>query len=587
MNSQKHSEVTFREFLTLLKPYKIAISIALIIALISSTLSIFQPILLSKIIDNINDNILGQTVVFFSIIVLLSAILNSIKQYILESISENLVSSLRIQIVNRSIKYKIEVFDTKKIGDLASILSADTAQLRGILSQGIVELVSQTFTMIFALIMMFYLDVQLFGVSLLAVLSLLMCGLLLGKKTRPIAKDLQEVVGELSSELERTLRGIRTIRAFLSEDIFIERMSCVVTNATKIGKKVAIFKSIISGFSNIALQIMLITIIGIGSIRVATGIISIGNLSAFIMYVMLVLTPAAMLGGVLSSINEGLGAYSRIKLALELPIEEDVNSLDVLDKKGNQALQIKNLTFKYKDNSDKNILNKIDISVNGPGVTALVGPSGSGKTTIFELIERFYDSDNGLIELYGNNIYDLPIKVLRSKITFVEQNASIFSGTVLENLQIANQNASRFDCLNALNLVNLFQGIPTEEILDRVIGESGITLSGGEKQRLSLARALISPNDIILLDETTSNLDSINESKIQQLIKDLSSKKTVLIIAHRLSTIQNADSIYLIREGEVHDFGTHQELLSRNKFYKELVETQFINTEICGSDKID
>ncbi|HEL1969498.1 TPA: ABC transporter ATP-binding protein [Streptococcus suis] len=578
MNSQKHSEVTFREFLTLLKPYKIAISIALIIALISSTLSIFQPILLSKIIDNINDNILGQTVVFFSIIVLLSAILNSIKQYILESISENLVSSLRIQIVNRSIKYKIEVFDTKKIGDLASILSADTAQLRGILSQGIVELVSQTFTMIFALIMMFYLDVQLFGVSLLAVLSLLMCGLLLGKKTRPIAKDLQEVVGELSSELERTLRGIRTIRAFLSEDIFIERMSSVVTNATKIGKKVAIFKSIISGFSNIALQIMLITIIGIGSIRVATGIISIGNLSAFIMYVMLVLTPAAMLGGVLSSINEGLGAYSRIKLALELPVEEDVNSLDVLDKKGNQALQIKNLTFKY-DNSDKNILNKIDISVNGPGVTALVGPSGSGKTTIFELIERFYDSDNGSIELYGNNIYDLPIKVLRSKITFVEQNASIFSGTVLENLQIANQNASRFDCLYALNLVNLFQDIPTEEILDRVIGESGITLSGGEKQRLSLARALISPNDIILLDETTSNLDSINESKIQQLIKDLSSKKTVLIIAHRLSTIQNADSIYLIREGEVHDFGTHQELLSRNKLYKELVETQFINKE--------
>ena len=579
MNSQKHSEVTFGEFLTLLKPYKIAISIALIIALISSTLSIFQPILLSKIIDNINDNILGQTVIFFSIIVLLSAILNSIKQYILESISENLVNSLRIQIVNRSIKYKIEVFDTRKIGDLASILSTDTAQLRGILSQGIVELVSQTFTMLFALIMMFYLDIQLFSLSLLAVLSLLICGLLLGKRTRPIAKDLQEVVGELSSELERTLRGVRTIRAFLSENVFVERMSSVVTSATKIGKKVAIFKSIISGFSNIALQIMLIIIIGVGAIRVATGVISIGSLSAFIMYVMLVLTPAAMLGGVLASINEGLGAYSRIKVALELPIEEDINSLDVLEKKENQILQIKKLSFKYNDNFDKNILNKIDISVNGPGVTALVGPSGSGKTTIFELIERFYDFDDGTIELYGNNIYDLPIKVLRSNITFVEQNASIFSGTVLENLQIANKNVSRLDCLHALNLVNLFQDIPSEEILDRVIGESGITLSGGEKQRLSLARALISPNDIILLDETTSNLDSINESKIHQLIKDLSRRKTVLIIAHRLSTIQNADSIYLISEGEVDDCGTHQELLSRNKLYKELVETQFINKE--------
>ena len=579
MDSQQHSEVSFREFLRLLKPHKISISIALIIALIASTLSILQPILLSKIIDNINNTILKKTVILFSMIVLSSAILNSIKQYILESISENLVNSLRIQIVNRSIKYKIEVFDTRKIGDLASILSTDTAQLRGILSQGIVELVSQTFTMLFALIMMFYLDIQLFSLSLLAVLSLLICGLLLGKRTRPIAKDLQEVVGELSSELERTLRGVRTIRAFLSENVFVERMSSVVTSATKIGKKVAIFKSIISGFSNIALQIMLIIIIGVGAIRVATGVISIGSLSAFIMYVMLVLTPAAMLGGVLASINEGLGAYSRIKVALELPIEEDINSLDVLEKKENQILQIKKLSFKYNDNFDKNILNKIDISVNGPGVTALVGPSGSGKTTIFELIERFYDFDDGTIELYGNNIYDLPIKVLRSNITFVEQNASIFSGTVLENLQIANKNVSRLDCLHALNLVNLFQDIPSEEILDRVIGESGITLSGGEKQRLSLARALISPNDIILLDETTSILDSINESKIHQLIKDLSRRKTVLIIAHRLSTIQNADSIYLISEGEVDDCGTHQELLSRNKLYKELVETQFINKE--------
>ena len=433
MDSQQHSEVSFREFLRLLKPHKISISIALIIALIASTLSILQPILLSKIIDNINNTILKKTVILFSMIVLSSAILNSIKQYILESISENLVNSLRIQIVNRSIKYKIEVFDTRKIGDLASILSTDTAQLRGILSQGIVELVSQTFTMLFALIMMFYLDIQLFSLSLLAVLSLLICGLLLGKRTRPIAKDLQEVVGELSSELERTLRGVRTIRAFLSENVFVERMSSVVTSATKIGKKVAIFKSIISGFSNIALQIMLIIIIGVGAIRVATGVISIGSLSAFIMYVMLVLTPAAMLGGVLASINEGLGAYSRIKVALELPIEEDINSLDVLEKKENQILQIKKLSFKYNDNFDKNILNKIDISVNGPGVTALVGPSGSGKTTIFELIERFYDFDDGTIELYGNNIYDLPIKVLRSNITFVEQNASIFSGTVLEN----------------------------------------------------------------------------------------------------------------------------------------------------------
>ena len=159
MDSQQHSEVSFREFLRLLKPHKISISIALIIALIASTLSILQPILLSKIIDNINNTILKKTVILFSMIVLSSAILNSIKQYILESISENLVNSLRIQIVNRSIKYKIEVFDTRKIGDLASILSTDTAQLRGILSQGIVELVSQTFTMLFALIMMFYLDI--------------------------------------------------------------------------------------------------------------------------------------------------------------------------------------------------------------------------------------------------------------------------------------------------------------------------------------------------------------------------------------------------------------------------------------------
>jgi len=567
------------DFLRLLKSHKLILLMAVLLSLFSSVASIIQPVIVSKIIDSFTSGIDIAILMILVTTMLVSSGLSAIKQYLLEIVSEGLVLELRTNFIKKSLRFKISIFDENKIGNLASILSSDTAQLRGILSQGVVELVSQSFTMIVALIMMIYLDFQLFAMSIIAVLLLFVSGIMLGKKTRPVAEDLQKSVGDLSAEFERTVRGIRTIRTFRAEDIFENRMFDVAHISKNVGKKVAVLKSIVSGFSSIALQIMLLSVIGMGALRVEMGVLTVGTLSAFIMYVMLVLTPAAMLGGVISSIYEGLGSLSRIQNVLDFPVEEEVELEDTTSVNTNNIpLVIENVNFSYKEGGFP-VLRDVSLKVPKGEITAIVGPSGTGKSTVFELIERFYEINKGEIRVFGRNIQDFPLSVLRSQITMVEQNSSIFSGTVRDNLLIANKFATDMELFRALETVNLFQDIAKNEVLNKQIGELGVTLSGGERQRLALARAFISHASIILLDEATSNLDSINESKIQEAIQKMLETKTIFIIAHRLSTIKHAHTIYILKDGIILGSGSHQSLLEVNDYYRELVHTQFLEVE--------
>jgi len=239
---------------------------------------------------------------------------------------------------------------------------------------------------------------------------------------------------------------------------------------------------------------------------------------------------------------------------------------------------IENVNFSYKEGGFP-VLRDVSLKVPKGEITAIVGPSGTGKSTVFELIERFYEINKGEIRVFGRNIQDFPLSVLRSQITMVEQNSSIFSGTVRDNLLIANKFATDMELFRALETVNLFQDIAKNEVLNKQIGELGVTLSGGERQRLALARAFISHASIILLDEATSNLDSINESKIQEAIQKMLETKTIFIIAHRLSTIKHAHTIYILKDGIILGSGSHQSLLEVNDYYRELVHTQFLEVE--------
>lgn len=576
-------QIGFLQFLRVLAPQRISIGIAVFLSLCSAGFSLVQPAVVSRIIDSFTDSLNMGLVGILAVALVCSSLFGALEQLILERASERLVFSIRESIVSHVLRFKISVFDRTNRADLTSTLGADTAVLRGILSQGIVDLVSQSFTMVAALAMMLYLDWLLFLVCAAVVFFLLITGIFLGARTRPAAESLQTSVGEMSAEFDRSLQGIRTVRAFRSTARFEKSIVEKALVAKSEGFRVAKLKAIVSAFTSVAIQLMLLAVIGLGALRVSFGALSIGELSAFIMYAMLVLTPAAMLGGVSASMNEALGAYNRVnRIELE-ELEDDGSTLPAVDTRACDlscpAIEFKGVSFGYV--KTLTILKNLSIAVRPRTVTAIVGPSGAGKTTVFQLLERFYTADSGEIRLSGKSIMELPLETLRSSLTLVEQECPVFSGTIRDNLLLANSLASDAECIDALQTVGLHQLLPAnggqELILDRLVGEGGVALSGGERQRLAIARGLISPSEIILLDEATSNLDGINEAKLHIVIRQLAATKTVLIIAHRLSTVVNADLIHVLDRGCLIGSGTHSTLLETTPIYRELVESQLVS----------
>lgn len=295
--------------------------------------------------------------------------------------------------------------------------------LRNILSQGIVDLISQIFTVVTALIMMVSIDPFLFIVCVVLVLALLIVGICLGAKTRPAAEQLQHDVAKMSNAFDCSLRAIHTIRAYCVTNIFTQKIAAKAQQAQLAGYKVATLRSLVGGFISAATSLILIGVIGIGAVQVSTKALSIGQLSAFIMYVMMVIMPAAQIGGISASMNEALGAYARIRDYLSMPTEDNgtASESEIKDYKPNDRknlVSFENVGFSYQGKDEKQVLDNITFSIPQSGFTAIVGPSGAGKSTLFSLMERLYDPTYGHIKLSGVDISSIPLKKYRSKLAY-------------------------------------------------------------------------------------------------------------------------------------------------------------------------
>ena len=306
--------------------------------------------------------------------------------------------------------------------------------------------------------------------------------------------------------------------------------------------------------------------------------LSINNFFSFLAAMMLAYQPVKALATVNVSIGQGLSAGKRI-----LPIIDQQN--EILENKNGKLLKIddatiklKNVNFSYKSNANNIVLNDININITGKRMTALVGHSGSGKSTILNLIPRVYDTDTGEILIDNQKIKDLNLNSLRKEISIVDQNTTLFDDTVFNNIKYAKPEATDEEVFNASKMSMSTDFIEKlENKFKTLIGENGVKLSGGEKQRISIARALLKDSKIILLDEATSSLDSETEEKIQKAIEELTKNKTTVVIAHRLSTILNSENIYVIDKGKVEASGKHEELLKESILYKNLYERQIKN----------
>lgn len=581
-SSQKGKGVWF-SILRELKPHKFGLTIALVLGIVVSGLSLLQPLLIGSIVNSVSSGLDFRLVVLSACCLLFAALLSAFEQYLLERIGEMMVFRIRNDVAARAVGARLATIKSVQTGDLASALGADTAQLRGILSQGVIEVVVQSLTLLGALFMMFSVDWILSAVVVVAVLLLLFSGILLASRTRPAAEAVQESVGQMSASFSRVLGGIRTVKAFVGEQSFLVSIQKAAELARVNGLRVARLKAVVSGFMQSAIQIILFVVVGLGAIRVASGSLTIGDLTSFIMYVMLVFTPAAMLGGVVTSISEGVGAYSRVARFRAWPQELSCvfGKHESSPPDNNLEVSLNNIHLSYpidakeSSRSEEHALIDVSISVESGSFVALVGRSGAGKSSIFNVLEGFYLPQEGSVFVDRISLGSVPMHQWRKNFALIDQDAPVFAGSVKDNLKFVNPGASDEELNIALGQARVYIGGRMAS-LSMTLGEGGTGLSGGERQRLALARAFLSDAPIILLDEATSSLDSITEQEVHEALFKLRRDKTVIVIAHRLATISSADNIYVIDEGRIVAEGNHFELLRDCNLYRELVKSQAI-----------
>ena len=493
---------------------------------------------------------------------------------IMIGVAEEIKKILQSDMVKSLINADTQLIDQKHSGKFISNLTYDVGHITNMLSTAVLSLFKDSLTLFGLLFVMFY---QNWKLSLIAIIMIPIAGIAsktLGKRIGKVVTEAQEKSGFLNTHLIELFKNHKLIKIFQKEDYECKRtdehLSQLKDKNIKINTIFVRISPIMETLTGIMIAIL---IFYSGKLALKDGI-EIGNFFSFLAAMMLAYQPVRSLSTINMALNQGLSAAYRI-----LPIIDNKN--EITDDKSaeninikNANIDFKNINFKY-NSGEKNVLNNVSLKIAGGKMTSLVGHSGSGKSTILNLIPRFYDAQNGEILIDDQSIYKVKIKSLRSMISLVSQDTTLFDDTIKNNIAYARGDVSEEEVIAAAKFSyshEFIDKLPNR--YETIIGENGIRLSGGEKQRLSIARAMIKKSPIILLDEATSSLDAETESKIQDALKILTKDKTTIVIAHRLSTILNSDQIYIIDSGNVVANGPHEELLKSSDLYKNFYEKQ-------------
>ena len=495
-------------------------------------------------------------------------------RHLMISVGNDIKKDMQDDMLSSLINADTIVIDDKHSGKYLNHVLNDTSHIVNLVSTTILNAFKDSLTLVGLLFVMFY---QNWKLSLIAIMMIPLATLAaksLGKRIGKVTTEAQEKSGEVTQYLMELFKNHKLIKIFQKEDYEKKRSSKFLYVVKEKGKKIAIVFTRATVIMEPLTGIMIALLIFITGKLIISGEIDINNFFSFLAAMMLSYQPVRSLATLNVGINQGLSAARRI-----LPIIDMKNKIIDDDKSLN--LNIKNCdidfidcNFKYNEKQDF-ILKNINLKISGGKMTALVGHSGAGKSSLLNLIPRFYDSVSGDIKIDGQSIYNTKIKDLRKNISIVTQDTTLFDDTIKNNILYANSNATDDELKEVAEksfAYNFIKDLPDK--FETVIGENGLRLSGGEKQRLSIARAMLKKAPIILLDEATSSLDAETESKIQEAMNLLTKDKTTIVIAHRLSTILNSHKIFVIDKGEVSAQGSHEELMNNSKIYKNFYEKQ-------------
>ena len=490
------------------------------------------------------------------------------------NVGEEIKKLLQFDMISSLIKADTKIIDQKHSGKFISNLTFDVTHITNMLSDAILALFKDSLTLIGLLIVMFY---QNWKLSLIAIIMIPLASTAaksLGKRMGKVATQAQERSGFLNAYLIEIFKNHKLIKIFQKEDYEILRSKNHLESLKNKNAKIRTVYVRVSPVMETFTGIMIAVLIFYSGKLIINNELDINNFFSFLAAMMLAYQPVRSLAMINMAINQGLSAARRILPIIdsENEITDEKDSSDLNLKNGD--IEFKNVSFQYNKEDDI-VLKDINLKIAGGKMSALVGHSGSGKSTILNLIPRFYNIKNGEIIIDSQSINEVKIKSLRQKISLVSQDTTLFDDTIKNNIAYANLDATNTEIEEAAKLSfceEFINELPNK--YETIIGENGIRLSGGEKQRISIARAMLKKSSIILLDEATSSLDSETEEKIQNALDILTKNRTTIVIAHRLSTILNSNKIFVVDKGKIISSGNHEELLKNSVQYKNFYEKQ-------------
>ena len=490
-------------------------------------------------------------------------------------VAEHVKKNIQSDMVKSLIKADTKVIDDKHTGKIVSNLTVDTNVIVTLVSVVLLNLFKDSVTLIGLLFVMFYQNWKLSLIAIIMIPFASFASQKLGKKMGKVSTRGMESAGFLNTHLLEVFKNHKLIKIFQKENYENSRINFRLNQVRDIAKKTAKIFVRVSPIMETLTGIMIALLIFYSGKLIINGEIDINNFFSFLAAMMLAYQPVRSLATLNMGVQAGLSAARRILPIIDQKIEikDSHESKNLIFKEG--KINFENVYFKYNLENQDQTLDNINLQIDPGKMTALVGLSGSGKSTILNLIPRFYNILSGDIKFDGQSINNLTISSLRKEISLVSQDTTLFDDTVKNNIAYANLDATEEEIIEAAN--KSFASEFIEKLPDRyetIIGENGLRLSGGEKQRLSIARAMLKKSTIILLDEATSSLDADTEQKIQQALTLLTKNKTTVVIAHRLSTILNSDKIYVVDSGKVAAEGKHDELLKNSVIYKNFYDKQ-------------
>ena len=572
-----------KKLLPFARPYVPQIGLALTFLVLGATATLSLPVAVRHMIDlgfspEHQDAITRYFVIMFAVAVAM-AIFTGLRYFWVTWLGQRIVADLRDAIYQKVLAMSPEFFETTRTGEVLSRINTDTTLVETVVGSTFSISLRSAVMLIGSAIMMTISSPKLAGMIALVIPAIIVPIVIASRVVRKLSKISQDRIADCSAMATETINAVQTVQAYAQEKSELRRFSAAVLEAFKANVKRIRAETLMS----IAVIIMMfggvVLVLWMGARSVIDGTLSAGVLSQFVLYAILAATMMGALSSVVGELMRAAGALERITELLSMtpairsPGEPRQLPLPV---RGN--IQLSGVEFAYPSRLDTPILSDIDISITAGETVALVGPSGAGKSTLFQLLMRFYDPTQGAISIDGIDIRELDLASLRSQMALVSQNVTIFSSNALENIRYGAGDSTQDEIKQAAKAAHADEFISAlDEGYKTFLGERGVRLSGGQAQRLSIARALITDPPILLLDEATSSLDAESERLVQEALDEIMPGRTTLVIAHRLATVRKADRILVLDGGKIVAEGKHEDLIEQNELYARLSELQFLS----------